>query len=173
MNDSGGSRGHLRLARVDDVPQLTLLLHEAYAELGAAGLNFTAVDQAKAVTTARMQPRSTWVIEHGAELLATATLTLPPSREVQQLSREAARPATAWLNQLAVSPAHRGSGLASRLFAHGTGWARSCGARRIGLDTAAPAVRLRELYERWGFVEMEMIRWPDKTYESVVMTRAV
>lgn len=171
MDNSSEDPIEVRLATTADVPQLTELLHIAYAELGARGLNFTAVDQIDEVTAARMQPLSTWVLSAGGELLATATLTFPPTPEIRVLSSEASIPATAWLNQLAVAPARRGDGLARILFDHACNWARANGARRLGLDTAAPARHLRDLYERWGFQAVETIQWPGKSYESVVMSR--
>lgn len=173
MSRSSEDPVELRLARAGDVTRLTKLLHGAYAELGAAGLNFTAVDQPDEVTAARMQPLSTWVISSGPALLATATVTLPPTPEIRALSSEASTPMIAWLNQLAVTPERRGDGHARRLFDHACNWARDNGARRLGLDTAAPAHRLRELYERWGFEPVETVQWPGKSYESIVMSRSI
>lgn len=171
MDNSSEDPIEMRLATTADVPQLTELLHMAYAELGARGLNFTAVDQVDEVTAARMQPLSTWVLSADGELLATATLTFPPAPEIRELSSDASLPATAWLNQLAVAPTRRGDGHARILFDHACNWARENGARRLGLDTAVPARHLRDLYERWGFQAVETIRWPGKSYESVVMCR--
>ncbi|WP_250445761.1 GNAT family N-acetyltransferase [Actinotalea sp. C106] len=156
-----------------DAPALTALLHRAYAELGERGLNFTAVDQDEATTLARASAGQTWVVEDEAGLLGSLTMSMPPGDELQGLSAEARRPGRAWLNQLAVDPSRRGTGVASRLWAQGRAWAQRVGATHVGLDTAVPATHLVELYQRWGFAEVERISWPGKRYVSAVMVRGL
>ena len=159
----------LRKFRSDDAPILTKMLHRAYAELGAAGLNFTAVDQDEAVTLRRASGGESWVMTNGNELVAAMTMTFPPTAALREICREAAMPNRAWLNQLAVDPTFRGQGLASQLWEMGGSWARSIGASHIGLDTAVPATHLISLYSDWGFQKHETIQWPGKTYESTIM----
>lgn len=161
----------LRPAAESDVPALTALVHAAYAELGAQGLNFTAVDQGEQTTRYRTFAGSSWVVDDASELIATATVSFPPGEVLRGLSAVSREPAIAWLNQLAVHPARRGEGLARLLLDRCLDHARDAGAAAIGLDTAAPATALRELYAHWGFVDREIIHWPGKTYDSAVMTR--
>lgn len=158
-----------RFVEADAAP-LTEVLHAAYAELAGMGLNFTAVDQDVATTTRRAMAGACWVAEHGEQLLGTVTLSFPPYAPVLEKWPAAAEPGTAWLNQLAVAPAAQGMGLAGMLFRTALQWARDRGARLVGLDTAAPAIRLVKLYQRWGFVERGTIHWEGKSYDSVVMT---
>ena len=160
----------IRLVEARDIPALTALLHAAYAELGAAGLNFTAVDQSDEVTARRVRVGSTWVAQENDRLVATVTLALPPSRPLQQLSATASTPGTAWINQLAVHPDHRGAGWARALFHRCREEARARGVERLGLDTAISADHLRSLYSRWGFEDRETIHWSGKTYDSLVMS---
>lgn len=152
-----------------DAPALTALLHRAYAELGAKGLNFTAVDQSEETTLRRAGTGGSWLLVAGTEIAATLTMTLPPHEPLRLLSRTAASPARAWLNQMAVDPARRGEGLASRLWKVGRSWARDAGASHVGVDTAVPATHLVDLYAAWGFAPRETIQWPGKTYRSAVM----
>lgn len=161
----------IRPAVEADIPAVTRLVHAAYAEHGAAGLNFTGVDQTEATTRLRLFAGQSWVIERGGELIATATASTPPGEHIRRLAALASEPRVAWLNQLAVHPSHRGEGLARRLFETVASHARHQDAKILALDTAAPATRLRALYERWGFRERETIQWPGKTYDSVVMSR--
>ena len=163
----------LRPAIEQDVPALAALVHAAYAELGAQGLNFTAVDQDERTTRYRTFAGTSWVIEDAAGLVATTTLSMPPGEALRCLSAVAREPSTAWLNQLAVHPDRRGEGHARALFERCLDHARDAGATSIGLDTAAPAAALRALYEHWGFRDREVIQWPGKTYDSAVMIRAV
>ncbi len=168
-----GTPTRLRQATEEDVPAVTRLVHAAYAEHAAAGLNFTAVDQSDSTTRLRLFTGQSWVIECDGELLATATASIPPGRHIQQLASLAREPHVAWLNQLAVHPAHRGEGLGRRLLDTVVTISRKQDAHTLGLDTAAPASRLRALYEHWGFVDRETIHWPGKAYDSIVMMRAL
>jgi GNAT superfamily N-acetyltransferase len=154
-----------------DAAPLTELLHSAYAELGAMGLNFTAVDQSVETTLHRAGGGQCWVVERRSELVATLTMSLPPSQGLIALTTEASVKNRAWLNQVAVSPDLRHSGIAAHLWELGRTWAGQQGATSIGVDTAEPAEHLLSLYRRWGFRAKETIHWSGKTYDSVVMIR--
>lgn len=155
----------------DDTPQLTGLLHRAYAELGAAGLNFTAVDQDDATTLRRASGGRSWIATDDDVIVAAMTISWPPEATLQALTPEASTHDRAWLNQLAVDPTRRRAGYASALRDVGFAWCRARGATSIGLDTALPATHLVDLYTRWGFRTVDTVQWPGKTYESVIMTR--
>lgn len=161
----------VRLFRPEDAEPLTALLHEAYAELGAMGLNFTAVDQDVDTTLRRAGAGACWVAERAGSLLGTITMSCPPYEPLRQAWAPARLPGIAWLNQMAVPLQARGSGMASILFRTGLEWAMEQGATTVGLDTAAPAAHLISLYERWGFTTQDTIHWPGKTYNSLVMIR--
>ncbi|WP_435135961.1 GNAT family N-acetyltransferase [Actinacidiphila sp. bgisy144] len=152
-----------------DAPDLTAMLHRAYAELGAGGLNFTAVDQTEQTTLRRADTGASWLLVDGTRIAAALTMTLPPHEPLRLLSPTAAAPGRAWLNQMAVDPADRGRGLASRLWAVARKRAHAEGASHIGVDTALPAAHLIGIYTAWGFVPRETIQWPGKTYRSTVM----
>lgn len=162
----------VRLFVPDDAPALTAFLHRAYAELGARGLNFTAVDQDADTTLYRATKGRCWVATApgSGQIVGTLTITLPPGPYVAELAPFARR-AGAWLNQTAVDPDERGRGIASTLWRTGLAWAAGQGVTTIGVDTAAPATHLQQLYARWGFEPHGTVRWPGKTYESVVMLR--
>lgn len=166
----------IRPFTTDDAPAATALLHRAYAELGAAGLNFTAVDQSVSTTLARATGGASWLQVDGAgdseRVLGMLTISLPPESALRALTPEASTD-RAWINQLAVDPDARGQGLARVLRDHGMAWSRAMGASSIGLDTAQPASHLVALYEGWGFTTVDTVQWPGKTYRSVIMTRAL
>lgn len=53
----------------DSISELTVLLHRAYARLGAMGLNYTAVDQTPEVTAQRIRGGNCFVAADGARLV--------------------------------------------------------------------------------------------------------
>lgn len=171
MDRSVGPTFSARLFEDDDADRLTELLHAAYAELGAMGLNYTAVDQDVATTRERARGGRCWVVEHDGQLVGSLTMSLPPSEGLRELTVEARHEHRAWLNQVAVSPQARGLGIAADLWQQGRRWALSQQATSIGVDTAVPAKHLIQLYGSWGFVRVGTISWPGKTYSSVVMAR--
>lgn len=156
-----------------DVPALTQLVHRAYAELGARGLNFTAVDQNEATTLYRASAGASWVLTDGGRLVGTVSVASPASEMLRGMTDHASIEGRAWLNQLAVDPDYRGQGLARRLRDVAYEWSVSKGATSVGVDTAEPADHLIALYSGWGFEPVDYVQWPGKTYRSVVMVRTL
>ena len=68
MADAGQSSIAVRRFEQDDAEALTDLLHRAYAELGAMGLNYTAVDQSVAETLPTPQPVVVLRLEGGDQV---------------------------------------------------------------------------------------------------------
>lgn len=161
----------MRLFEAADAAPLTELLHAAYAELGEMGLNYTAVDQDVETTRARALGGRCWIVEQNDRIVASLTMSLPPSADLQKLTATARERDRAWLNQVAVSPTLRGRGIAADLWHRGRRWALAQGASSIGVDTAVPAEHPVRLYSSWGFTHVGTIHWPGKTYDSVVMIR--
>ncbi|MBF4577474.1 GNAT family N-acetyltransferase [Frondihabitans sp. VKM Ac-2883] len=159
--------------RPSDAAELTTLLNSAYQELEDAGLNFTAATQNVETTRQRVAEGVCWVVEHNGRVAASMTMSVPPPEDVRSLSEHAQEPATGWLCQVAVGPELRGRAVAKTLFDGACAWATKHGLTKIGLDTAAPARHLVAMYARWGFEHVDSVRFPDKRYDSVVMTLKV
>ncbi len=155
------------LAPGDSVELVTALLHEAYAPLGARGLNYTAVDQSVETTRERIAGHECHVAERAGSIVGTATLHTD-SRDRPEC---ACRPGMAYLSQFAVSPALQRSGLGSALLAHVEARARALGFTSLALDTAIPATHLVAFYSRRGYATIGETRFPRKTYRSVVMAK--
>jgi hypothetical protein len=64
----------------DDLAALTSLLNRAYAELAAAGFNYTAATQDAVVTGRRVSVGECWLACIGGTVAGTATITLRPWR---------------------------------------------------------------------------------------------
>ncbi|TDM09266.1 MAG: hypothetical protein C4K60_08215 [Ideonella sp. MAG2] len=160
----------------DGLLALTELLHRAYAPLGAAGMNFTAVDQTVAQTQFRVEHGLCLVAEHKGQMLGTLTLDQAYDPNLHGWAR-----ATPWffrqdvmhLHQFAVDPAFQGQGVGAALLVAAEEVARQRGARALALDTALPAQHLVAFYRRHGFDEVAQVQWDAKHYRSTVMLKAL
>ncbi|NRF66019.1 GNAT family N-acetyltransferase [Aquincola sp. S2] len=162
------------LADSDSLEALTTLLHRAYAPLGAAGMNFTAVDQSVEVTRERVQRGPCFVAEQGGALVGTATVNgmFDPNRQgFARVSPWFFRRDVAHVQQYAVDPECQGLGIGAKLRAACEDWARTHGHHAIALDTAMPATHLRERYRRAGFAEVAQLQRDGKHYRSVIMVK--
>ena len=156
-----------RLQSTDSLEQLTGLPHRGYAQLGAMGLNYTAVDQTVEVTAERIQGGHCFVALWSGELAGTV---LGKPQDLESPCEYFRRPRVASLRQLAVEPSLQGKGVGRALIAACERWARESGFAELALDTAEPASHLVALYARLGFERVEAFQWPGKCYRSVVMS---
>jgi GNAT superfamily N-acetyltransferase len=152
----------------DSLEALTSLLHSAYAELGAMGLNYTAVDQSVSVTRKRINGGICFVAVDGADLVGTIVVEAP---NVNHSCVHFARPGVASAHQFAVAPSLQRRGIGSRLLQRAESWAKERGYSELALDTAEPARHLIELYERRGYEHVGFVHWDGKRYRSVVMSK--
>lgn len=158
------------LRRSDSVEALTRLLNRAYAELGAMGLNYTAVDQTPDVTEQRISGAQCFVAERQGVLIGTV---LVKPTDPGSACSYFAKPGVSTLGQFGVDPAYRRMGVGLKLLRTCEEWARTNGFKELALDTAKPATHLVALYGRLGYVPVGEVRWPGKVYESVVMSKAL
>ena len=156
------------LAPGDSLEELTRLLHTAYAELGAMGLNFTAVDQPVEVTRKRLKEGVCFVAVSDGAIVGTIAAQPPIDDPACPYF---GRPHVASAHQLAVLPAYRRRGIASCLLARAETWARSNGYSELVLDTAEPARHLVALYGRLGYEHVGNVQWAGKRYRSVLMSK--
>ena len=164
------------LAPTDSLAALTALLHAAYAPLAAAGLNFTAASQTESVTAERLAGGHALVAVRGDELLGTVTVNRAFDANRQPWARATPwfyRADVAHLHQFAVAPSAQGSGMGRALLQAAEAWAQAVGQRAIALDTALPALHLRQRYQRAGYAEVAQVQWGGKTYRSAVMLKTL
>ncbi len=159
-----------QLTPADSLEELTHLLHRAYAQLGAMGLNYTAVNQPTETTLRRLTGGCCFVAEWHGQLAGTV-LAKPPEQSSE--CEYFARPDVATLRQFGVEPQLQGRGIGQALVHACEAWARENGFRELALDTAEPAKHLVQLYSRLGFAPVGFVQWSGKVYRSLVMSKAL
>jgi GNAT superfamily N-acetyltransferase len=162
------------LAPSDSLEALTALLHRAYAPLGAMGLNYTAVDQSVDDTARRFAGGHGFVAEQDGVIVGTVVVNGPLDADEKPDARACAwylRRDVAHLHQLGVEPGAQGQGIGPALIAACERWAVERGFRAMALDTAMPAMHLRQRYAALGYAEVGDVQWSGKRYRTVIMVK--
>jgi GNAT superfamily N-acetyltransferase len=159
-----------RLCGSDSPYELTAMLHRAFSRLGQMGLNCTCVDQSVEVTRERSGKGECYIAVCGERIAGTITVCRPDpgSKSVWYHRRSVVS-----VHQLGVDPEFQGTGLGTALLGFAESWARAHGYHELALDTAQPARHLLAFYRGRGFRIVEAVRFPDKRYRSVVLSKAV
>jgi GNAT superfamily N-acetyltransferase len=158
------------LASGDSIAELTALLHRAYAELGAQGLRFTAVDQPESKTRERIAKGRCFVATLDGAIVGTILYYPPNPIGISEWYR---RPGVASFGQFGVEPAHRGKRIGSTMLAYVESIARAEGVAELALDTAEDATKLVEMYTKMGFRIVGYDDWIVTNYRSVVMSKKI
>ena len=152
----------------DSIADLTVLLHASYAQLGAVGFNYTAVDQSEDVTRNRIKNGECHVAIDGGRLIGTILFCRHYHGSPWYEQRHVAAFA-----QFGVLPDCQRAGLGRRLVDVAEDRARATGATDIALDTSEGAHHLVQWYERLGYRTVEIAQWRGKTYRSVIMSKSL
>lgn len=166
----GGGIELRRLGAADSIPDLTRLLHRAYARLASMGLRYMATHQPYEMTRERAASGECWVAVSAGALVGTI-LFKPAERTGGSPWLD--RPEVASLAQFAVVPELQGGGLGARLMDLAERRAAETGAEEIALDTAEPAAHLVTWYGRRGYRLVEHAQWAHTNYRSVIMSKRV
>ena len=153
----------------DDLHALTDLIHAGYASQAQAGLRYWGTHQSVDDTRSRFASGLGLVAQRDGRYIGTILVKPPQPDSIVQIYRD---PHTWSIAQYAVHPDFKGRGVGRELHERAVQLARSCGARTMALDTAAPAERLIAMYRRWGYEAVGEVDWrPDTNYVSVVMRK--
>ncbi len=153
---------------VDDIDELTELVHQAYRQLADMGLNYTAVDQDATVTRRRVQDGYCLIAEANGTMVGTVTYYAPG---VKTYCDWYARNGVGHIGQFAVLPDYQGFGIGGRLLDAVEALAVNGDGTDLALDTAEPAAHLRRYYEKRGYRCVDYVQWEGKTYRSVIMSK--
>src|SRR5262249_200910 len=136
------------------------------------GLNYTAATQDSATTAARIdRAAACWIARDHRGIAGTIAYydVRTDLREPQWY----AGPHVAFFGQFAVQPGMQSRGLGTQLLALAEHRAVLDSKLELACDTAAPAEHLICFYTRRGFRVVGHHQWPGKTYESVVLSKAL
>jgi GNAT superfamily N-acetyltransferase len=160
----------IRLLRDDDSrEELTALLHRAYAELGALGFRYRAVDQDVEMTRKRLARGECYVAVQAGAVVGTALLQ--PPNVTAPWCEWYDRPDVAVLSQFAVEPRFQRRGWGGQLMTHAEQRALELGAAELTVDTAEGATHLVELYLRRGYRRVGLEQWEHTNYRSVLLSK--
>jgi ribosomal protein S18 acetylase RimI-like enzyme len=154
----------------DSIASLTGLLHAAYARLGEMGFNYTAVDQTEKTTRARIAQGDCLVALDRTTLVGTLMVHAPGTSDGSPYLE---RSNVATINQFGVLPRFQRRGIGKLLLDEAERRAALAGAAELALDTSEGADHLIAWYERHGFRIIDYVQWEEKTYRSVVMSKAL
>lgn len=158
------------LAADDSIEAITILVHRAFARLGAMGLRCPSVDQTVARTRERVAAGTCLVATSDARLVGTITVHDRDETDVVPWYRQRG---VASAHQLAVDPDAHGAGIGRALLAAASAHALRRGHCELALDTPAPASHLVAFYRRGGFRPVEWIRLGGRNYTSLVLSAAL
>ena len=162
------------LAARDSLEALTALLHRAYGPTAQRGIAFSAATLSVEDTRRNAACGHCLVAEWEGAVIGSITLLGPHEGGLDSwhgtdtwfLDRD-----TVHAQLLAVDPAHQGHGVGQRLVKASEAWAREHGYQRLALEVAEPALALRSLYRRLGFVEVGQAQRNDRPFRSLILQK--
>jgi GNAT superfamily N-acetyltransferase len=157
-----------RFGPEDSLPEITLLLHRAYARLAAMSLNFVATRQDDLTTAHRLSLGEGYVALLDGKIVGTITLKAPGTTHGCEWYD---RKDVSVFNQFAVDPELQNQGLGSKMLDFVERRAKDLGASELALDTAEGAKHLIEYYEKRGYRVVGFVDWEPTNYVSVVMSK--
>lgn len=152
----------------DPIPEITALLHAAYARLLRMGLNYTAADQDDTTTRQRLKRGWALVAECEGRIVGTITYYQPNPGSKAEFLRTAA-----YFGQFGVHPDYQGRAIGLRLLREVEARALAEGKAVLALDTAEGAEELRAWYASLGYNLVGHAQWEGKTYRSVILAKTL
>ncbi len=159
----------------DSIPEITALLHRAYAPQVAMGLRPLAGRQDNSVTTDRIANSECYLalLRRAGEKERIVGVILFQEMEKVDFPSYFRRPEVSHFAQFAVDPDLQGLGIGNLLLGVVEARARELGFKQLALSMAEPDSALRAYYERRGFSFVEYWQWPYTNYRSCILGKAL
>jgi GNAT superfamily N-acetyltransferase len=152
----------------DSIPEITALLHKAYAGMAAQGMRYLASHQDDQTTLERLIIGASFLAVKENAIVGTITLYGPyPEAEASLYRQEG----VSHFGQYAVDPDLQGAGLGKRLYQTVEDHCRKNNIKTLALDTCQDAADLIEMYRHWGFKQVDHVQWDCTNYRSVIMAK--
>jgi ribosomal protein S18 acetylase RimI-like enzyme len=144
----------IRSAVPAELPAIGELTYDAYAADGLLANDSGYAEELRDAEHRAAHSELLVAVDEQGRLLGTVTFCLPGS-PYAELSHEG----QAEFRMLAVSPAHRGRGVGSRLVRECLELAARHGASSVVISTKAQMHTAQRLYDRFGFQRSEQLDW--------------
>lgn len=154
----------------DSLTELTTLLHASYAQLGAQGFNYTAVDQTEDITRERLEDGECYIALSEGRMLGTILFR---DAEHAHGCPWYDRSDVSSFHQFGVLPDSQGQGIGGKLLTLVEAKAKETGAKEIACDTSEGAADLIHWYTRRGYRQVGHAQWEGKKYRSVLISKAL
>lgn len=174
---TGAEVGVRLLKPTDSIPEITRLLHRAYAAQVKMGLQPLAGRQDDATTKRRCTS--------GECIVATLPDAAHPNGEkivgIILFHEVEADQGPPWFqnkhvdsfSQFAVDPDVQGKGIGRLLLETAERRARECGATELALSMADPDTGLKDFYLKRGYRFIEFWKWPYTNYTSAILSKSL
>jgi GNAT superfamily N-acetyltransferase len=156
----------------DPVPEITALLHRAYAKQVAMGLRPLAGRQGDDITSQRAANSECYLAlmqERGRERIVGVILL--DEQEQAQFPPFFLKPGVCHFAQFGVDPNVQGRGVGRVLLERVEQRAREKGAHELALSMAEPDRDLYDFYIRRGYRFIEHWQWPYTNYRSCILSK--
>jgi len=152
----------------DPIPEITALLHRAYAKPAAQGVRFWASRQDDSVTESRLKSGTSFLAIKDGKIVGTISVYGPNRDSGAEFYR---RDDVNYFGQFGVDPTLQGTGLGKRLYQTVEDHCQKNNVRFLALDTCENATDLIAMYQRWGFKQVDRVKWEVVDFRSIIMAK--
>ncbi|MGA3035938.1 MAG: GNAT family N-acetyltransferase [Vulcanimicrobiaceae bacterium] len=156
----------------DLIADVTALLHDAYAQHLANGLDFSAATQDKETTRNRLTS-ATALIGFLEDAVVATGLIYERLRARPDLPSWFSEESVSVAAQLAVLPRLQRLGIGSELLGALERQAKDWGKLHLALDTAEPALALISFYKKRGYVTIDHFQYSDVPFRHVILSKTL
>jgi len=152
----------------DPIPEITALLHRAYAKPAGQGIRFWASRQDDSVTESRLKKGTSFMALKDGRFVGTISVYGPDKNSPAEFYR---RDDVRYFGQFGVEPTLQGTGLGKRLYQTVEDHCRKNKVKILACDTCENATELIEMYQRWGFKQVDRVKWEVVDFRSIIMAK--